>query len=482
MRPRTLAALPIALLWVSSCSLTSSLDDLKASSAGGTGGTGSDDAGVDAPGACTVGKADCDGNATNGCEVDLSTHALNCGACGKACPDAPNADPACVGAQCTIQCDAFTDNCDGDDTNGCEAPVEKDSANCGACGNVCGTANTTSAACALGQCELTCSTGYSNCDGKDATGCEQSLDDSKHCGACGHDCQGGGCTAGVCQPVTLATGLPGPSAIAIAGGLVWVATNKTTCTTAGCTTTRNLVSVPKTGGTVTTVVPNSGDIRDIAVDSNDNLVLIANKDIFQLAPGQTVLVKLADGGDPTAIAVNATHVFWPTNGALRRLARSDNTTSDLLSNNVNDWSAEILGDTLFFYGKGSGDGVYRVPTSGGAATLVSPGKVWALAVDTANVYWTDENNPGSVWKAPVGSGAATALASAQGRPKPILADGTHVFWWNREKAQLMRAPGASSATVELYAHNNNSDAVIAMDSTSIYWVENDDGTLRRIAK
>src|SRR4051794_1309885 len=34
--------------------------------------------------------------------------------------------------------------------------------------------------------------------------------DAKNCGRCGHDCLGGTCQAGACQPVTLASGLAGP--------------------------------------------------------------------------------------------------------------------------------------------------------------------------------------------------------------------------------------------------------------------------------
>src|SRR5262245_30712562 len=42
-----------------------------------------------------------------------------------------------------------------------------------------------------------------------ATGCEADLaNDSKNCGACKHDCQGGDCKAGVCQPVVIAHDLP----------------------------------------------------------------------------------------------------------------------------------------------------------------------------------------------------------------------------------------------------------------------------------
>ena len=44
-------------------------------------------------------------------------------------------------------------------------------------------------ACAIQQCD----TGYADCDGKDATGCEVSLTDPANCGACGNACGSGTC-------------------------------------------------------------------------------------------------------------------------------------------------------------------------------------------------------------------------------------------------------------------------------------------------
>jgi hypothetical protein len=49
-----------------------------------------------------------------------------------------------------------------------------------------------------------CVDGYASCNGSDADGCETALSsDPASCGACGHDCKGGSCLDGVCQPVVL---------------------------------------------------------------------------------------------------------------------------------------------------------------------------------------------------------------------------------------------------------------------------------------
>ncbi len=119
-------------------------------------------------------------------------------ACGPS-PDDPGADDDDDGP---LECEPGLGDCDGDPANGCETNLTKEE-NCGACGEVCGVANTTSSVCASGVCELSCTDGFSNCDGDAANGCEAALDSSiAHCGACfefcGAESATGTCTAGEC--------------------------------------------------------------------------------------------------------------------------------------------------------------------------------------------------------------------------------------------------------------------------------------------
>jgi hypothetical protein len=50
---------------------------------------------------CDAGFGDCDGNAANGCEVDLTQRPGHCGACGNAC-SLPNATPVCAAGACAV--------------------------------------------------------------------------------------------------------------------------------------------------------------------------------------------------------------------------------------------------------------------------------------------------------------------------------------------------------------------------------------------
>jgi hypothetical protein len=66
---------------------------------------------------CLAGHADCDGNPSNGCEVDLATDASHCGSCPNACPARPHATPACTAGACDILCTGSYRDCDGTAAN-----------------------------------------------------------------------------------------------------------------------------------------------------------------------------------------------------------------------------------------------------------------------------------------------------------------------------------------------------------------------------
>lgn len=142
-------------------------------------GTGDCSTGTCRVTSCQTGYADCNDSAADGCEAQLNTLA-NCGACGVTCGGA-NATASCATGTCSLTCNSGYQNCDGSAANGCETNLRTLSS-CGSCGAVCDLANATES-CSTGTCTLgTCSTGFSNCDGNSANGCEVSHAGSATCG------------------------------------------------------------------------------------------------------------------------------------------------------------------------------------------------------------------------------------------------------------------------------------------------------------
>ncbi|MEZ4406095.1 MAG: hypothetical protein R3A52_06440 [Polyangiales bacterium] len=211
---------------------------------------------------CNAYRGDCNGTATDGCEVNTQTSAANCGACGRACALPHVSTQSCVAGACVIptgparrasptatarrptarEVDTRSDNANcgacnnacragqscvaGVCTTTCAAPsvacgagpsafctdTSIDPRNCGACGTVCSLPNTTVMGCSSGACTVvTCAAGFGDCDGVASNGCETNLATSAgNCGACGRACAlanaTAACTAGACAVTACAAG------------------------------------------------------------------------------------------------------------------------------------------------------------------------------------------------------------------------------------------------------------------------------------
>ncbi len=112
-----------------------------------------DDAGVDAGLAC----------------VNPQTDDNNCGSCGTVCDAAiDHGQPGCVAGACGVgSCDQGWDDCNKQATDGCEADLTSDESNCGTCGTVC---PSQTPVCVQGKCAATlCGNGVidngERCDG-----------------------------------------------------------------------------------------------------------------------------------------------------------------------------------------------------------------------------------------------------------------------------------------------------------------------------
>ncbi len=139
--------------------------------------------------------------------IDTTSSASNCGSCGAACPPAANGTPVCAGSRCGLTCASGFGNCDGSNANGCEVDTRSSLAHCGACGRTCAAGANQSATCSLGACLLRCAAGFGDCDGNAANGCETDVNFSvTHCGVCGRSCPApinglASCSSGVCGTI-----------------------------------------------------------------------------------------------------------------------------------------------------------------------------------------------------------------------------------------------------------------------------------------
>lgn len=272
--------------------------------------------------------------------------------------------------------------------------------------------------------------------------------DSANCGVCGHDCLGGLCQGGECQPVKIASGQGQPSGIDVdATHVYWTsATNGT------------VMKAPIGGGAPTTLASGISGPAGVAVDSTNVYWVATSGGNVYKAPidgGNSTILASAQGS-PLNIAVDATHVYWTNYGGT----------------------------------------VMKVPIAGGVPTVLASAQPTplGLAVDADYVYWVNGffgSNNATVMKVPIDGGVPLTIASGQTRPTAISVDATSAYWVNVVgngadtllKCPLGGCPGnipVTLASSQQIGHLSNL-ILIAVDSTHVYWPNGPDGTIKRVS-
>src|SRR5262249_41218604 len=155
---------------------------------------------------CEAGWDDCNKDPSDGCETNLHVDTMNCTACGKPCTIAHGVVGCSDG--CYLRACVFGyDDCNNDNSDGCETSVLTDPKNCGGCGTVCKNVSHATVGCANAACIVTkCDLGYSDCNNNGNDGCEVATGtDKNNCGACGVACpmglicQNSSCTCPQCN-------------------------------------------------------------------------------------------------------------------------------------------------------------------------------------------------------------------------------------------------------------------------------------------
>ena len=375
------------------------------------------DAGSDV--ACTPGTLDCVGATPEICaEAGQWMLEASCG----------DGVPFCLEGQC-VACSPGTTTCGAAEGGSGSGTVE-----------VCSAAGEWQPTTTCSQPRPDCSEGACTClETACASGCVSLKTDSANCGVCGHDCLGGTCAEGFCQPITLVSGLGEPWALRSDGAFVyWVDR-----------TLGNVAKVPVTGG-ATTILASGGSSPDgIAIDASNVYWVDSNAGTVSKVPlaGGTVTTLATDRRSPVALAIDASNVYWLDEADL----------------------------------------VQSVPIAGGLTTSLasSPLPPSGIAADGINVYWTVQATAagGAVLSIPRAGGAITTLATEPTLfPTGITVGGGTVFWTSQDLAFELPLNStinsvASTGGAPLVLVSGESDiGTIAYDGLSAFWVNNDFGS------
>ncbi|WP_437682222.1 hypothetical protein [Sorangium sp. So ce131] len=376
--------------------------------------------------------------------------------------------------------EGFAD-CDGDRENGCEAALLTSADNCGACGARCAGGDGATALCAAGACVLACDAGRADCDGAAESGCEaRTLDDARHCGACGVVCAAA-CWNGTCDAAVLAEALPVPTFLEVdTSGLYW--SNQGANDRANGSIIRldpgggpaavlaadlarpgyvaldeaavyfahdgGIAAVPKAGGEPTELAPGARGVAGLAVDQGTLYwIEVGTPPAFEdgalfaapLDPGaEPTRVKLAVvPGFASGIALDEGHVYvtaagtGEARGALYRVARDATASSapERLHDKLDGPRALRAHGGAFWFTERQGIATFSPGAPVRRVVSDLPQTPAELAFDDTRVYWTTAREiDGQVQSARLDGSDLETLARYLSFPWGIAVDGTNVYW------------------------------------------------------
>jgi hypothetical protein len=288
-------------------------------------------------------------------------------------------------------------------------------------------------------------------DGNDPTGeggstgpCTTDLkSDQKNCGSCGHDCLGGTCNDGKCQPFVIATGQTQPSHLVIDNGVAYW-TNQVgsvhSCAVAGCNGQPKYVSGIDAGNALPT---------GLDVQGNDVFMLGYYSMAVDRCPitGCAVPARIAQNLDyPNGLGVDATGIY-------------------VKSANGGWFGKCALPDCA--------GGVTRI------ATRTTAGEVWqGFAMDEEFVYAVGGPNntfdASFLWRAPktAVNGQPEKIGENVVRPRSLLASGKdkgsflYLVEGSKTIFRIAQSPGLFRT---YFTHPDTEVGGLAVDNEYLYW-------------
>ncbi len=267
--------------------------------------------------------------------------------------------------------------------------------------------------------------------------CSDTQSDPNNCGTCGHSCLGGACSAGVCQPVNLASGQSGPTALVVVRNRVYWLNNAW-----GNPAGSSVMAVGTDGTGMTTLATWGGNGSNV---------------------------------DPNALATDGVSLYWTNHDGMSvmRVGLDGTGFATIATNQSYPNGIASGGSHLFWATSSNAQGVVKSNLDGsGLASLSRDGAI-GIATDGTSLYWTDAVT-NKLTKAGLDGSNPIALASiagvgGEGSTQSVAVGGGYVYWCDYGASSIARV-GVGGAGLATIASGQNGPIAVATDGSDVYWV------------
>ncbi len=205
--------------------------------------------------------------------------------------------------------------------------------------------------------------------------------------------------------------------------------------------------------------------------------------------GRSPSDTLPDGGPNTAtlmvsgqtspynLAVDDTHVYWTNDSAaggdVWRASIASPADAQAIAAPQSAYGIAVDGRFVYWTSNMQGGAVWRANKDGTSPTKIASDQSYpaGIFVDDRAVYWTNKSLSGSVLKLVKGATVPQTLAADRTQPDTIVVRDPYVYWdeTGPDRQDIVRLPSCGGSGLPLRIAVKQDVLDLAVDGTHVYW-------------